>query len=220
EIKASGYNEPQPTVLTPGTPGSGGTTSTVTQDYNGHTYTYTTTSYSSPGTSGTYTTVPHGIWIDGAHQATFKVLQCPSDPTSSANGLVYEYWGYTNYEANWNAWGDGKQGLWTPQSRFAAIKDGLSNTVLFGDAYANCDGLGRIALYSWYYQTFGLDWYQLPNTWMFQVRPGEGKCDDCCNNWRTQTGHEVMNVTLGDGSVRSLSGNIQQEVWDRLLLPR
>jgi prepilin-type processing-associated H-X9-DG protein len=62
--------------------------------------------------------------------------------------------------------------------------------------------------------------YDIPNTIMFQVQPGLGRCDTCCDNWRAQTPHAAMNVAMVDGSVRTLSRELSQETWDRLLLPR
>jgi len=132
---------------------------------------------------------------------------------------VYGYWGATSYVANWHAWGNGESGLWTPRQSFSAITDGLSNTILFGEAYAWCDGLGRIALYSWWYHNFGLNQDNVPNTLMFQVQPGLGRCATCCDNWRAQTAHQAMNVAMADGSVRAVKRGVSQETWDRLLLP-
>jgi prepilin-type N-terminal cleavage/methylation domain-containing protein/prepilin-type processing-associated H-X9-DG protein len=207
DIKSSGWNHDYWDVATPGTP-----TGVVTVTYNGHTFTYVTT------TGGTYSGYhAHGIWIDGAHQATYKILQCGSDPTADGSGLVYNWWGSTNYLANYNAWATLDNTLWTPPPSFAAITDGLSNTVMFGEGYANCDTIGRIALYSWWYHNFGLDWYQLSNTKMFQDRPLPKECD----NWRSQSGHRGgMNVALMDGSVRSVSAGVSQPTWSDALLPR
>jgi len=200
------YNEP---VYTPGT----GQVITVTEVFNGHTLTY---SYQDGGTVVSV----DGIWIDGVPQTPYKILQCPSDSTADYNGLVYGYWGATNYLANWHAWGSGNDGLWTRPQPFAAISDGLSNTILFGEGYSTCDTLGRIALYSWWYHNFGLNQYDIPNTLMFQVQPGLGRCGTCCDNWRAQTPHAAINVAMVDGSVRALSGELSQETWDRLLMPR
>jgi prepilin-type N-terminal cleavage/methylation domain-containing protein len=204
-----GQNQPVGTNCSSGSAGQ-----VVTQQYNGHSYTYQ--QYNGGGCAS-YTN--YGIWIDPVHQATYKFLQCPSDPTANPDGLVYGYWGATNYLANFNAWAvdPAVYGLWQPPVRFAQITDGLSNTVIFGEGYQNCDTIGRIALYSWYYHNFGLDWYQQPNTLMFQDRPLPSECD----NWRSQSNHRGgMNVTLGDGSVRSVSRTVSQSTWTAALLPR
>jgi prepilin-type N-terminal cleavage/methylation domain-containing protein len=206
DIQASGWNHDYYDSSSPGTAGG-----YVTVQYNGHSYTYQ--QYTGGSYSGYHA---HGIWIDGVHQATYEILHCPSDPTWK-NGLVYGYWGSTNYLANYNSWGNGTGGPWTPPQRFSAITDGLSNTVLFGEGYADCDTIGRIALYSWWYHNFGLDWYGQPNQFMFQDAPLPAACD----NWRAQSGHTGgMNVALMDGSARLVPASISQTTWANALLPR
>lgn len=207
DCQASGHNQP---YYDSPSGGSGG--GWITETYNGHTYTY----QQQTGGGGTGYHV-NGIWIDGAHEATFKILQCPSDPSATGDGLVYGYWGSTNYLANYNAWStDPGTGLWATPMAVANFSDGMSNTVLFGEGYANCDRIGRIALYSWFYHNFGLDWYQQANTKMFQNHPKVADCD----NWRSQSGHTSgMNVALADGSVRIVQAGISQETWTRALLP-
>jgi prepilin-type N-terminal cleavage/methylation domain-containing protein/prepilin-type processing-associated H-X9-DG protein len=202
-----GWNHDYYDSYTPGT-----SSGVVVQQYNGHSYIYVSTTGASYSGYHAY-----GIWIDGVHQATYKILQCPSDPSASGTGLVYNWWGSTNYLANYNAWGDGTGGVYTRPVPFASIVDGTSNTVLFGEGYANCDSIGRIALYSWYYHNFGLDWYQIANTNMFQDRPRVQDCD----NWRAQSGHRGgMNVAMFDSSVRSVSPSVSQSTWTAVLLPQ
>lgn len=205
DITSSGRNQPYWNV--PPSPGN----SIRCDPYNGHVWCYRPSS----GGSGYH---PHGIWIDGARNAVFKILQCPADPTREKSGLVYNSWGATNYMANYNAWSQGpNRGLWSPAVGFQQITDGLSNTVLFGEGYSTCDRIGKIALYSWFYSAFGLDWYQQANTLSMQVNPHPRDCD----NWRTQSMHPGgVNVALMDGSVRFVQGTISQRTWDFALLPR
>ena len=216
DIIASGWNQPHCTNN--GTPNC----TTVVQNFNGHTYVSQQCSYNQSGCSN------DGIWIDGVHQVTYPMLQCPSDPSDTQQGLVYSYWGGTSYLANFNAWGDPVNGLWSPPERFGQLRDGTSNIVLFGEGYMNCDTIGRIALYSWYYHSFGLDWYNQANTLMFQDNPDPNFQDPPgtvvakgCDNWRSQSGHRGgMNVTLADGSVRRVTPGISQQTWTFVLLPR
>jgi prepilin-type N-terminal cleavage/methylation domain-containing protein len=172
----------------------------------------------------------------------------PSSGTDRRAGVGRVYtdqdppWGSTNYLANWHAFGTGERGLWTPPVSLNTLTDGLSNTVLFAEGYAWCDDRGRIALYSWNYHNFGLTWALtnvqlppgspsinypsgMPNTLRFQVRPQPlpyARCNgrDCCDNWRAQTPHAVMNVALADGSVRTVAASVAQTTWDNALLPR
>jgi prepilin-type N-terminal cleavage/methylation domain-containing protein len=256
EIQSSGLNYP---VYVGGTAGTAGTTttSTATTTQHGITYSYpvSTTTGGTSGTPGTY--VPHGIWT--VPDKSYPVLHCPSDPSWPASGTAGG-WGVTSYLANWNAWsnsnGDGSQimgywspgglGLWTPPQPMSRISDGLTNTVLFGEGYAVCDGLERIALYSWWYHNFGLTQglsgvtfldappgyptgvinagNGLPNTLMFQTRPRTDPCPagepDCCDNWRAQTGHDGMTIGMADGSTRTIFSTVSQTTWNYLLLPR
>src|SRR5262249_42291048 len=165
------------------TPGTiiGWTTQTITVPptppgvYNGYVYGGTagyTVTVQVPIYGTPPSTTTHGIWLDGVHEAAYKILQCPSDPSLTPNGLVYgNYWGGSSYSANWNAWGSGSGSYNTAPQPLSRITDGTSQTILFGEVYQNCDRLSRIALYSWWYHCFGLNWYGHGNTYMFQIRP-------------------------------------------------
>ncbi len=160
-----------------------------------------------------------------AENVKFKVLRCPSDPGQS----LESYWGKTSYEANWYAFGDGESGWFPPPQRLANLTSGLSNVVLFAEAYAYCDRMPRMALATPWYHTFGVTQQALPSDdpvylpkdyTMFQVRPRPGGGPGGCDRLRTQTPHQAMNAALGDGSVRGVSGAIAPAVWKRVLQPR
>jgi hypothetical protein len=55
---------------------------------------------------------------------------------------------------------------------------------------------------------------------MFQVRPTAAPGPQGCDPWRTQTPHAAMHVSLADGSVRSVSGDIDPLNWKKALKPR
>jgi len=141
-------------------------------------------------------------------QITLPILRCRSDPSAPID-YKYNGWTVTNYQANWNVWGDsngdgstnedyGGTGKDAPAQKFLNIRDGLSNSILFAEGYANCDSMARTAFYSWavepyYGQTLGLTYFVdandlfivrenrgvpanvlpngMPNTYMFQVKP-------------------------------------------------
>jgi len=223
-----------------------------------------------------------GIWNPLVTAQQFPLLQCDSDPSPFSNshvtkGQVYADsampWGSTNYMANWNAItnGDVTLGYQAPPQKSKNITDGLANTIMFGEGYAWCDGLGRSALMAWHVQpipyggvhNFGLT-YSLQSEFITptgqpgvvvnanngaanptnaspplavangtmlifppQIRPRPlpasqcgGGSVECCDNLTVQTGHVTMNVGMADGSVRSVPGGINIDVWRRLLQPR
>ncbi len=160
----------------------------------------------------------NGIWQPSFRLTHHPAVTCPSDPTKVVPPTS---WGSTNYLANWWAFGTGQGGTYTPPVRLLDLKDGATNTILFGEGYAICDGTLRIALYSWYYHNFGLDQLQRPNTLRFQVQPCTSRGNDaCCDKWKIQTPHTVMSVAMADGSIRSINRSVSQDTWDRLMRPR
>lgn len=260
----------------PGTPASGGTYQWVASfSYNGLIIWTWQLVGSTPGTPGYWVPPPvlvtpasGGYWVPpnsgpvsaggrdvaGIHEATYKVLGCPSDPSRNhgVDRFYGGYWGVTSYSANFNvlggSTGDGSEvyGNWNPAgydapSRpFASISDGMSNTIIYSEVYANCYDRGRIALYSWHYQDFGLtqavaqgafdqgsnpSWNApkgVPNTFMFQVQPDATpykQCANCCCPFFVQTPHTALQVAMADGSVRGISGSVSQQTWNYLMQP-
>jgi prepilin-type N-terminal cleavage/methylation domain-containing protein len=151
----------------------------------------------------------------------FPVLICRSDPTAgNETGR-----GKTSYEANWFAFGNGTGGFFPPPQRFADFTSGLSNVVLFGECFSECNGVIRFAAESPSSHTFGItldakpsdDPSYLPNDYtMFQVKPTLATCDEL----RTQTAHTAMNIGLADGSVRTVDASLSPGTWKQVLKPR
>jgi prepilin-type N-terminal cleavage/methylation domain-containing protein len=210
EVLASAMNEP--TWTTP--PGGGGGGVNCDTYNGGVTYCY----YTGGGGGAGYT--PHGIWVPGIHNTSYKVLQCTSDPSREQDGMIYGgSWGGTNYAANFNAFA-GRMAktytIWSGPQKVNSAKDGGSNTILFSEHYQTCDRLSRIGLYSWWYSDFGIDWYQVPNTNMFQVNPPESECV----NWQAQSGHTGgILCALMDGSVKFVTGGISPQTWSNGMMP-
>jgi prepilin-type N-terminal cleavage/methylation domain-containing protein len=61
---------------------------------------------------------------------------------------------------------------------------------------------------------------------LYQIRPmtlGDGACPagrECCNVLTVQSGHQVLNVALADGSIRGVSAGISLNTWRQVMLPR
>lgn len=151
----------------------------------------------------------------------FSVLICKSDPTAGNDTGR----GKTSYEANWFAFGNGTGGFFPPPQRFADFTNGVSNVVLFGECFSECNNVIRFATESPSSHTFGItldgkpsdDPSYLPNDYtMFQIKPSIATCEEL----RTQTAHSAMNIGLADGSVRSVDASISPGTWKQVLKPR
>jgi len=214
-----------------------------------------------------------GIFSPSNRSVIFNILICPSDPSPGSDarvtrGKVYANtspWPSTNYLANWNVFstGDEVAGYSALPGNFERVGagDGLSNTIMFGEAYAWCDDRGRAAYLAWFtsndvtsvsrggVHNFGLT-FSLSNTELqsggatvttsnangypnptdqlnfgFQIKPmarAKASCpsgSDCCNSLTVQSGHQVLNIAMADGSVRSVGRGVSLETWRRAIQP-
>jgi prepilin-type N-terminal cleavage/methylation domain-containing protein len=178
-----------------------------------------------------------------------KVYLCPSDPTLKDNpsgiGIGYPGWASSCYAANWQVFGNPKtpsgsnnQGWQSYPDLGASFPDGTSTTILFAEKYA----FGTGALHTTYTPTGALFanndnpgdifspafavTYDFKGTYamyspapaMFQLKPTPWNTASNVN--LASTAHDAMQVVMGDGSVRSISGNVSPTgVWWPLLTP-
>ena len=193
--------------------------------------------------------VPPGAYCGGQYAVPIKTYICPSDPSVGGNGLSQTTNGGANgfavscYSANYLVFGNPNASggdYYQVQGRNTLARidseDGLSSTIFIGEIYASCSlstdpGNGGSAASLWADST--LPWrpimchntsdkhtlagYNACN--MFQVLPNPffGACDPS----RGQSAHSGgMNVGLGDGSVRFISGGINPTTWAQLCDPR
>jgi hypothetical protein len=172
------------------------------------------------------------VWSPAVRHAASPVLICPADPSrgrADPTGEPHDHWSKTNYLANWYLLGDGIGGCYGPPQRFDSVTDGLTNTVLFAEGYAQCGDLPRRACLTCDFHNFGITWDGKPSDdpsylpmdyTMFQVRPAVSAGVSPCDGLRTQTPHVAMQAAFADGSVQALRPGLSPEVWKALLKPR
>jgi prepilin-type N-terminal cleavage/methylation domain-containing protein len=117
------------------------------------------------------------------------------------------------------------------------ITDGGSNTVVFAERYAVCPtpALGDFGRTHWlgtpatkYDSVFAWNFYSVPNFGPLAGKDkfaGRGEAPQIapepasCNPLLVQTPHAAMNIALLDGSVQSISGDIDWVAWRAYILP-
>jgi hypothetical protein len=150
----------------------------------------------------------------------------------------------TNYGANYNVFSDGyahpnltavkiNNSLLSPIRIPANIQDGTSNTVFFTEMYGSCMNLATTTQYSsiwlmsntntrplWGTNTISKEQFSQAVPFFafkFQVGP---KWRETCLSDRPQSPHSGgINVCLGDGGTRFVSGSISDAVWGNACHP-
>jgi len=199
--------------------------------------------------------ISSNTWL---RQTQIKTYQCPSDP-SLHNALDWDP-GDASYAGNFMVFGGAGNAstppsltnaatLWDGQASIAStFVDGTSNTIMYAEKFARCDGAGIGGTW-WmrgvfhgsktppgsYDDSFPGDRFSAVfgggigirgEVWpqgtasLFLVKPVPFSSNPGpCNCLLASTPHEVMNVGLGDGSVRTLSRGISPTTWASALTP-
>jgi prepilin-type N-terminal cleavage/methylation domain-containing protein/prepilin-type processing-associated H-X9-DG protein len=189
----------------------------------------------------------NNTWL---RQTRIKVYQCPSDPSLN-NGLDWQP-GDATYAGNFQVFGGAAnartppsltnyQTVWDGQARIpATFTDGTSNTILFAEKYARCDGVAHPGGTWWmrgvlhgsrslggsddsypgdrlsavFGGGIGVDGtvWLTGSASLFVVQPANFL--SACDNRLPSSPHTGgMNVCLADGSVRFLAQGLSGSTW-------
>jgi prepilin-type N-terminal cleavage/methylation domain-containing protein len=160
-------------------------------------------------------------WTSAAQNARLKVLICPSDATNEADWTqAYASYGVNGLIFNhvYPGWGRGYK-------KFpASLRDGTSNTIFTFDKVTKCNSGPYETNYwpDWGPIAYNPDWGpgNTPITSTPQFPSQSAGSQLVCNGTRASSLHEaVINVGLGDGSVRTVSAGISYQTWWAALTP-
>jgi len=178
------------------------------------------------------TMLPDGIAVFGH---VVKPYLCPSDPSPSGTTHLgpaqdaADSWAVGNYVANYLVFGNPVTGSTEGAASIpGTFTDGTSNTMLYAERYGSCGNsppLGSLwadsksqTPFIWRPQVCNPYAVGYKQCTLFQVNP---RWDLDCDVFRAQSGHPgVIQVALGDGSVRTVSGSISASTWANLCDPR
>lgn len=185
--------------------------------------------------------IPTNNNYGGLQYATVvKTYICPSDPSITGGKCRTSYggassWGAGCYGGNYQVFGNPSAGHTQGQSLIpATFTDGQSNTVVFAEMYGTCGWTGDITfMYGSLWADSNAVWRAMfgtntsgkdpsgagyPVALKFQVNPNWATG---CDPARPQSAHASgINVCLGDGSVRFVTGGVSDLMWSRAVNPQ
>lgn len=179
---------------------------------------------------------------------SIATYHCPDEPMASGDGMCLapfqeaNRFAYGNYAANYLVFGVPAAPSTEGAATFSSIEDGASNVLFLAERYGTAGTEGDLNKaygclwadsfrpwapgFGWNLRVTYPDIFQDPpdaahayeSCWMFQVAPDPLSEADV---GRAQSPHaDGMNVGVGDGSVRFISGNIKEQVWHKICDPR
>jgi prepilin-type N-terminal cleavage/methylation domain-containing protein len=145
---------------------------------------------------------------------TMKTYLCPADRTNEPVQMWSGGWAAGNYLANWQVFA--KPDTWdtTTSPRLpASFSDGTSNTIIFTEKLARCEGYATL----WGHGSWDYNWMPAYMTWLdsttttgFQVMPTDAQC----HRFKASSPHPAgINAGLADGSVRFVNQNVNTATW-------
>jgi prepilin-type N-terminal cleavage/methylation domain-containing protein len=152
-------------------------------------------------------------------QAVIKSYIAPADGSIGGNFLTWSNRGATSYASNWFAFGS--EGT---RNRFpASWPDGTSQTLVFMERYSNCGPGGNYAQHIWGEDGQGSgpgsNPYS-PSVWSTSVPTSGITYTQCTDPYRASALSAAgCIVSMGDGSVRSVSAGISQFSWNAAQTP-
>jgi len=180
-------------------------------------------------------------YAGGQYFQVISTYLCPSD-SSTANGKSEtpyggaNQWGVSNYGANYQVFGNPKQGnvYGASASIPKTFVDGTSNIVMFTEMYGTCCNWGDInSCYGSLWADSNSIWRALfgtnttykdpagagyPSAFLFQVQP---HYLNSCSPDRPNSPHTGgINACLGDGSVRFVTQSLSQATWAQAVNPQ
>ncbi len=166
-------------------------------------------------------------WTPEIQQSKVKTYICPSDYTQTGQADAY-----SSYGSNCHVFRSGYGWSGGFKRYPASFTDGTSSTILYTEKLSRCDSGD-------YRNNFWPDWGSMisppdhqgvgnsaggtgPHTFANQVKPRLSTSSPgsaVCNGYIASTPHDSMLTALADGSVRSVSRNVDPNTWYWALTP-
>jgi hypothetical protein len=155
---------------------------------------------------------PRYAYNNNVHFTPVKAYLAPNDPTNDTNNVLDpgNPWALGNYAFNFQVFGGGSTGWNGNKNLGNAIPDGTSNTIFFATVFGKCGGYGRLWAHGNWNPPYMLQFaYGTTDAPQFGIRNSAS-----CNPYYAQSlSTNVIQVGMGDGSVKSASSGLSAATW-------